>query len=45
MTTPAPRGAPELGTEIAGYRLESVLGEGRMSTVYLARTPRAASAP
>ena len=37
MTQPEARGALELGSEIAGYRLESVLGEGGMGTVYLAR--------
>lgn len=33
------KGALELGAEIAGYRLESLLGEGGMGTVYLARGP------
>jgi serine/threonine protein kinase len=37
MSSPGESGAPELGSEIAGYRLESVLGEGGMGTVYLAR--------
>src|ERR1700694_90848 len=36
----AVRGAPELGSEIAGYRMGAVLGEGGMGTVYLARSPQ-----
>ena len=31
--------APEVGSEINGYLLESVLGQGGMGTVYLARGP------
>ena len=39
MNTFGADGAPELGSEINGYLLESVLGQGGMGTVYLARGP------
>ena len=32
-------GTAEIGRDIAGYRVESVLGQGGMATVYLARNP------
>ncbi|HYZ81847.1 MAG TPA: FHA domain-containing serine/threonine-protein kinase [Solirubrobacteraceae bacterium] len=34
--------APEPGGEIAGYRIQSVLGEGVTGTVYLAESPKGA---
>ena len=40
MNTFGANGAPELGSEINGYVLESVLGRGGMGTVYLARGPK-----
>src|ERR1700744_4268653 len=40
METGSTGGAAEVGSEIAGYRIRSILREGEMATVYLVERPQ-----